>query len=521
MPRKGGAKSSAATSLDQLLRDFTAAFEASQEKLAEAYDNLASGYKQYQSKLPKTRPRVPFAQWTTTNIDAPVLLRVLEAKFGSCWTSLPKSEQTRRLQAVKALELQHPLELFLWFGAAAVRSREAWLGIDALDVTAPTFFSEVLAVRADRHRRPRHYLTNEFTPSEIISAKKQLAERLQQKSEEAEQSVGESEVTDDESDRRSETDHTQPDKSSTSIAPTSDGDSQGGDSNDRETQSKTAGQNQSRETYFSRTSPSSPTGDDDSRQKTYGASTGYFRTRDQEEEDDLVRYSPSPLNAQSPSQMAMTGTVDTGSGAGMGATASRMRSRTGAASMEDSGIGMNDSDVEETEQEVGKADKSSDHRDETDTETSRQKRKEAETVPATDVAALEEIFKKGLEQVVGAKVYIARQEDDESEAMQDSAVLKSNMIEIKERMVARAAELLRAAEGSEEEWVSHSQGDLRAGDWEKGLIQAGCQKRKRTEDAATSRAKRVKAETCVRKIALQVYEASQTLEELQRICEKD
>lgn len=51
---------------------------------------------------------------------------------------------------MSALGLTHPPELYLGFGIPAVTSREAWFGLAALGVTAPTFFSEVLAARTDK-----------------------------------------------------------------------------------------------------------------------------------------------------------------------------------------------------------------------------------------------------------------------------------------------------------------------------------------------------------------------------------
>lgn len=65
---KSGAQSSAATSLDQLLQNLADTFRDCQDKLAGVFDGLASGYQQYEAKFPKTRPHIPFSQWTTSKL---------------------------------------------------------------------------------------------------------------------------------------------------------------------------------------------------------------------------------------------------------------------------------------------------------------------------------------------------------------------------------------------------------------------------------------------------------------------
>ncbi|KAJ5005558.1 hypothetical protein K4K48_006788 [Colletotrichum sp. SAR 10_66] len=526
MPPKGGPKN--ASNLSELVKAFAEAFKASQEQLAKAYDDLASGYQKYESKLPKNRLRVPFAEWASREIEGPILRRVLEARFESHWDSLKKSEQARRNQALEALGLEHSGELYLWFGEAAVASREAWLGLDSLEVTAATLFSEIIAGRAEKSSRPPHYLRTTFTPSEVIAAKK----RLPRIKPEVTKKRHRNKLTEVESqgNRVVEDSNRVSDNSSQEIAVPRGEDTQG--------QGSTIS-----ESWWEKVSK-----DIETDRAVYNTGSARPSVRDEDAESLLQNWnagqpydaneSPSPLfdeetsapvfNDETSADSAMRSNTNRVLGAGMGAAASRVSPGAEGASPDDSAIGMEDSDgpVIDGNDDSGNPN-----------EAFGQPRPAASKPPhdgkaleAPDVEsenaddaldALEDLFRTGLARIAQAKKCISAHKNDEKAALHDCAELKNKMVHLNERLIARADELLRAADGSEAEWTKYSQGHLEAGNWEKELVEAGGKKRKRSADASTSQEKRTKIESCTERIAQQVKSASQTLNELEKLCETD
>ncbi|KAI8210177.1 hypothetical protein K4K52_012675 [Colletotrichum sp. SAR 10_76] len=525
MPPKGGPKN--ASNLSELVKAFAEAFKASQEQLAKAYDDLASGYQKHESKLPKNRLRIPFAEWASREIEGPVLRRVLEARFESHWDSLKKSEQARRNQALEALGLEHSGELYLWFGEAAVASREAWLGLDSLEVTAATLFSEIIAGRAEKSSRPPHYLRTTFTPSEVIAAKK----RLPRIKPEVTKKRHRNKLTEVESqgNRVVEDSNRVSDNSSQEIAVPRGEDTQG--------QGSTIS-----ESWWEKVSK-----DIETDRAVYNTGSARPSVRDEDAESLLQNWnagqpydaneSPSPLfdeetsapvfNDETSADSAMRSNTNRVLGAGMGAAASRVSPGAEGASPDDSAIGMEDSDgpVIDGNDDSGNPNEafgqprpaaSKPPHDGKALEAPNAKEKADDALDA-----LEDLFKTGLARIAQAKECISAHKNDEKAALHDCAELKDKMVHLNKRLIARADELLRAADGSEAEWTKYSQGHLEAGNWEKELVEAGGKKRKRSADANTSQKKRTKIESCTERIAQQVKSASQTLNELEKLCETD
>ncbi|KAF4929029.1 hypothetical protein CGCVW01_v001655 [Colletotrichum viniferum] len=525
MPPKGGPKN--ASNLSELVKAFAEAFKASQEQLAKAYDDLASGYQKHDSKLPKNRPRIPFAEWASREIEGPILRRVLEVRFESHWDSLKKSEQTRRVQALEALGLEHSGELYIWFGEPAVASREAWLGLGSLEVTAATLFSEIIAGRAEKNSRPPHYLRTAFTPSEVIAAKKRLPRlkpevtKKNHRNKLGEVESQENRVVKD-SNRIS-------DNSIQEIAVPRGEDTQG--------QGSTIS-----ESWWDKVSK-----DIETHQAVYN--TGSARSsRHEDHESPLQNWnagqpydaneSPSPLfddetstpvfNDKTPADSTMRSNTNRVLGAGMGAAASRVSPGAEGASPDDSAIGMDESDgpVIDGNDDSGNPNEALGQPRPAASKPPHDGKAleapDAESENADDALdALGDLFQTGLARIARAKECISAHKHDEKAALHDCAELKDKMVHLNERLIARADELLRAADGSEAEWTKYSQGHLEAGNWEKELVEAGGKKRKRSADASTSQEKRTKVESCAARVAQQVKSASQSLEELEKLCETD
>ncbi|KAJ0268691.1 hypothetical protein COL940_013146 [Colletotrichum noveboracense] len=144
-----------------------------------AFDDLATGFLRFHRK--RTARNAQFPLWLVERTESADLQVILAARFGEHWENLPGSDHDRRyrVKAAEDLGLDSYLHLYLWFGEAAVRSRDCWRsmppGIKALDL-----FGELLAQRqAAAARRkppsaPSHHLEDPFLPKEINLAKKQI-----------------------------------------------------------------------------------------------------------------------------------------------------------------------------------------------------------------------------------------------------------------------------------------------------------------------------------------------------------
>ncbi|KAF3805850.1 hypothetical protein GCG54_00015410 [Colletotrichum gloeosporioides] len=517
MPPKGGPKH--ASNLSELVKAFAEAFKTSQEQLAKAYDDLASGYQKHDSKLPKTRPRIPFAEWASREIEGPILRRVLEARFEAHWDSLKKSEQTRRVQALEALGLEHSGELYMWFGEAAVASRDAWLGLDSLEVTAATLFSEIIAGRAEKNSRPLHYLRTAFTPSEVIAAKKRLPRiKPEVKKNDPRNKLGEVE---------SQENRVVEDSNRIS------------DNSIQEAAVQRGGDIQDQGSDIFETSWDSISKDIEAHRAVHNTGSARPLVRDEDAESPLQNWNADqPYDANESSSLlfndetsvdsAMRINTNRALGAGMGAAASRVSPGAEGASPDDSAIGMEESDgpvMNGSDDSGNPKEAFGQPRPAVSKLPHDGKALEAphaESENADDaLGALEDLFRTGLARITRARDRISTHKNDEKAALNDCAELKDKMVHLNARLIARADELLRATDGSEEEWTKYSQGHLEAGKWEKELIEAGGKKRKRSTDASTSQKKRAKIECCAERVAQQVKSASQTFNELEKLCETD
>ncbi|KAI8182563.1 hypothetical protein K4K53_000264 [Colletotrichum sp. SAR 10_77] len=177
MPR--GRQASDEVSITDLLTDLVAAVKASRATIMRAFDDLATGF--LRSHRKRTARNAHFPVWLVERTESADLQVILAARFGEHWKNLPGSEYDRRyrVKAAEDLGLDSYLHLYLWFGEAAVRSRDCWRsmppGIKALDL-----FGELLAQRqaAGARRKPpsapSHHLEDPFLPKEINLAKKQI-----------------------------------------------------------------------------------------------------------------------------------------------------------------------------------------------------------------------------------------------------------------------------------------------------------------------------------------------------------
>ncbi|KAK1840241.1 hypothetical protein CCHR01_17133 [Colletotrichum chrysophilum] len=160
-------------SITDLLTDLVAAVKASRATIMRAFDDLATGF--LRSHRKRTARNAQFPLWLVERTESADLQVILAARFGEHWENLPGSDYDRRyrVRAAEDLGLDSYLHLYLWFGEAAVRSRDCWRsmppGIKALDL-----FGELLAQRqAAAARRkppsaPSHHLEDPFLPKEII-----------------------------------------------------------------------------------------------------------------------------------------------------------------------------------------------------------------------------------------------------------------------------------------------------------------------------------------------------------------
>ncbi|KAJ3958814.1 hypothetical protein N0V92_004593 [Colletotrichum tropicale] len=177
MPR--GRRASDEVSITDLLTDLVAAVKASRATIMRAFDDLATGF--LRSHRKRTARNAQFPIWLVERTESADLQVILAARFGEHWENLPGSEYDRRyrVKAAEDLGLDSYLHLYLWFGEAAVRSRDCWRsmppGFKALDL-----FGELLAQRqaAGARRKPpsapSHHLEDPFLPKEINLAKKQI-----------------------------------------------------------------------------------------------------------------------------------------------------------------------------------------------------------------------------------------------------------------------------------------------------------------------------------------------------------